>query len=98
MAFSEALSTLLSGDVAHAILSGYTGYMGLWFYFFVYAMLVLPIYFKTQSIVMPLFLTIIMSAVGFGTLPPEVHAYVALFGALGIAGILYIIFKGKGDY
>lgn len=91
---TEAMQKLAEGDIVHAIFTPLTDIMGPWIYVFIYAITAIMIYLKTQTVVMPVIITLVFAGAGMVALPPEYEIASYILLAIAIAGILYTTFKG----
>jgi len=85
---------LIAGQVIEGIIAGYTNVMGVEMFYALIAFLGFAlIYFKTRD-----FGTVVVTALLVGSallplLPPDAQRLAYFFIVIGIAGILYLVFK-----
>jgi len=85
---------LIAGQIIEGIIAGYTNVMGVEMFYALIAFLGFGlIYFKTKD-----FGTVVVTALLVGgallpLLPPDAQRLAYLFIVIGIAGILYLVFK-----
>ena len=92
------VSLFASGDAAGAIAYIYTSVLGPIFYGLVVFLVMLPIYFKTQSIVLPLGVAILLSGLVEVILPAPAIDFARFMAILGIAaGLFLLVTRGRNS-
>jgi len=91
---TEAFNETLQGNFIPAVFIPFDATIGHWVFVILYAMVILPIYIKTQNVVMPVILTMAFGGAGLVVLPPEAQVITKILLAVGVMGILYLVFKG----
>ena len=91
------LGLFISGDVSGAIALIYTQVLGPIFYGFLTLLVMLPLYFRTNSIVLPLGVAILLSSLFEVVLPAPGLDFARFFAILGIAcGLFLLVTRGRG--
>ena len=92
--FPSAKVKLLDGDIQGAILQPFIETMGFWFYALMLGTMAISIYLKSGSITMPLTIGFLILGVAINMLPEQVVGAAYVISSIGMAGILYKVFKG----
>ena len=72
----------------------YTNLLGDFFYLFLEVMILIPLYLKTRSVLVPSVILTIFSGILIPLLPPEAVRFAYLSLVLGVAGSVYALLRG----
>lgn len=85
---------MIGGQVLEGIIASYTNVMGAEiFYMFIALIGFMLIYMRTRNFGTVVITSLLLGSAMLGLLPPDVQRIAYFFIVLGIAGIIYMIFK-----
>lgn len=82
-------------NITTGISISYTSLLGNFFYFFCFGVPILMIWIRTESVVIPTILGMLIGSFTFTFLPPEYEYAAMIFMILAIAGMFTVIFRSK---
>lgn len=82
-------------NITTGISISYTTLLGNFFYFFCFGIPILMIWIRTENIVIPAILGMLIGSFTFEYLPPEYEYAAMIFMILSIAGMLTVIFRSR---
>ena len=98
---TEAYQLIITGRLVEAILAVYTEPMGFWFFILMYSMIVLMVYLKTESVITPLLISLLLNGVIMALAPAGSQGVSILLSisqvlfAISATGLIYKIYKGN---
>lgn len=98
---TEAYNLIIQGRLIESILAVYTEPMGFWFFLLMYSMIVLMVYLKTESVITPLLVSLLLNGVIMALAPAGTQGVSLLLSisqvlfAISAAGIVYKMYKGN---
>jgi len=92
---ADCLALLLTGSILTGITCTWTNVIGLWFYALMLMVLEVVIYIKTESVVGPAMLGVVLGVLMVGTLPPAMATVPAMILTVNFAIVIYMLFKSQ---
>jgi hypothetical protein len=98
---TEAYNLIIQGRLVESILAVYTEPMGFWFFLLMYSMIVLMVYLKTESVITPLLVSLMLNGIIMALAPAGTQGVSLLLSisqvlfAISAAGVIYKMYKGS---